>query len=428
MSETIYSTPHNLFCAPDIHPEINQDQISGHGDIKVFLAPFHSHYDAHELIATATALVNPHGKGIYATDEAPDVIDTLLVGAGEYGSVPPKSFSEEELEERRKKWRQAVYEAAPSNYISGVILHPEALLSFNLAPILASKGIIPGVRANGELAPIPRSEADSEFIVQGLDDLLSKLQAARATGARFAKWRSPIACSSTVDVGSKVEGGRYPSALALEIQAETLAQFAAVSQQAGLVPIVEPDVDFSRDADLARSAEVHERIISMTYERMRAHGVLLEGSLLKPSFPQPGLQHPSRANITPNEIALATATVISRSVPPAVPGVLFLSGTQHFNVKSFAVAHRARSVSSGGLSSATATAYLAALNALVLTSAPTSPFKRLPPLTFSYGRAIQGEAMKLWVRGDDKGARAGITERAKACYHAARGEILDTVL
>jgi fructose-bisphosphate aldolase class I len=161
-----------------------------------------------------------------------------------------------------------------TEHISGVILHPEALLSFNLAPILAAKGILPGVRANGELAPIPRSEADSEFFVQGLDDLLSKLQAARAAGARFAKWRSPIACSNST---SGIWGGRYPSHLALEIQAETLGQFAAVSQQAGLVPIVEPDVEFSRDADLARSVEVHEKAISMIYERMQAHGVLLEG-------------------------------------------------------------------------------------------------------------------------------------------------------
>lgn len=166
--------------------------------------------------------------------------------------------------------------------------------------------------------------------------MLPRLQAARAAGARFSKFRTPITCSS-------VETG-FPSPLSLEIQAETLAQFAAISQQAGLVPIVEPDVDFSKDADLTRSADVHERAISMIYERMRAHGVLLEGertsqtskfiihltsfigSLIKPSFPQPGLQHPSRAHVTPEQIAVATATVISRSVPSAVPGVLFLSG------------------------------------------------------------------------------------------------------
>ena len=148
-----------------------------------------------------------------------------------------------------------------------MILHEETLLDFKLAPLLSSKGIIPGVRANKELTPIPRSE--EEYIVQGIDDMLPRLQAARAAGARFSKFRTPISCSS--------EKTGFPSPLSLEIQAETLAQFAAISQQAGLVPIVEPDVDFSKDADLARSADIHERAISLIYERMRAHGVLLEG-------------------------------------------------------------------------------------------------------------------------------------------------------
>ena len=146
-------------------------------------------------------------------------------------------------------------------------MHAETVLDFKLASLLADKGIIPGVRANGELAPIPLSE--EEFVVQGLDDLLPKLQAARAAGARFSKWRTPIAC------GAPATG--FPTQVSFEIQAETLAQFAAISQQAGLVPIVEPDVEFSSDADLARSTEVHEKAISMIYERMKAHGVLLEG-------------------------------------------------------------------------------------------------------------------------------------------------------
>lgn len=153
------------------------------------------------------------------------------------------------------------------DYVSGVILHAETLIDFKLAPMLSDKGILPGIRANGELTPIPRSE--QEFSVQGLDDLLPRMQAARAAGARFSKWRVPIACSSK-DMG-------YPSELSLEIQANTLAQFAAISQQAGLVPIIEPDVEFSRDASLGRSVEVHERAISLTYERMKTHGVLLEG-------------------------------------------------------------------------------------------------------------------------------------------------------
>jgi fructose-bisphosphate aldolase class I len=154
-----------------------------------------------------------------------------------------------------------------TEHISGVILYPETLIDFRLASILADKGIIPGVRANGELMPIPGSP--SEFIVEGLDGLLGRLQTARATGARFSKWRVTIACTS------KEQG--LPSQTSLDLQAETLGRFAAISQEAGLVPIVEPDVEFSQDADLARSAEVHEKAISMIYERMRAYNVLLEG-------------------------------------------------------------------------------------------------------------------------------------------------------
>jgi fructose-bisphosphate aldolase class I len=111
--------------------------------------------------------------------------------------------------------------------------------------------------------------------VQGLDDLLPQLQAACVAGARFSKWRVPIACTSAVQ--------GLPSQAALDVQAETLAQFAAISQQAGLVPIVEPDVEFSGDADLARSAEVHQKAISLIYARCLAHGVLLEGVPVLPS-------------------------------------------------------------------------------------------------------------------------------------------------
>jgi fructose-bisphosphate aldolase class I len=154
-----------------------------------------------------------------------------------------------------------------TEHISGVILFPETLIDFKLAPILADKGIIPGVRANGELMPIPGSP--SEFIVEGLDGLLGRLQAARAAGARFSKWRVTIACTS------KEQG--LPSQTSLDLQAETLGQFAAISQEAGLVPIVEPDVEFSGDADLARSVGVHEKAISLIFERMKAYNVLLEG-------------------------------------------------------------------------------------------------------------------------------------------------------
>jgi len=293
-------------------------------------------------------------------------------------------------------WRQSAYEAVSSEYISGVILFEETLLDFDLVKTLSSKGIIPGVRAHGELMAFQNSPF--EFVVQGLDDLLPRLVVARAAGARFSKWRIPIACTR----GS----GGLPSTTALEVHADTLASFAAISQQAGLVPIVEPDVEFSADADLARSVEVHQKAIRMIFSRCLDRGVLLEGTLIKPSFPQPGLQHPSRAQVTPQDIAVATATVIANSVPSSVPGVVFLSG---------------------GLLPSVATSYLAALNALVNSSPPSSPFSRLPPLSFSFGRALQGEALKYWVKGDHQAMKDSLDIMSKACWQAAKGEIVHDI-
>lgn len=152
-----------------------------------------------------------------------------------------------------------------ADHISGVILFHETLVDFHLAPILAQRGIIPGIRADTDSHPLPVSPL--EPATQGLDDLLPRLTLARAAGARFAKWRAPLLCTQT----------QFPTHAALEAQAETLARFAAVSQQAGLVPIVEPDVDFGDDADLRRSVEVHVQIISMIYARCAAYGVLTEG-------------------------------------------------------------------------------------------------------------------------------------------------------
>lgn len=148
-----------------------------------------------------------------------------------------------------------------------MILYTETLIDFQLAPVLAKRGIIPGVRADTDGHPLPISP--SEPATQGLDDLLPRLQAAYAAGARFTKWRAPILCTGASQ--------NLPSQAALEAQAENLARFAAISQQAGLVPIVEPDVDFGADANLKKSVEIHVKIISMIYARCAAYGVLLEG-------------------------------------------------------------------------------------------------------------------------------------------------------
>ena len=113
--ETVYSTPHNLFSVPDIHPEANRDAISGHGNVQVFLYPFHSPFEAHELIAVAHDLVNPRGKGVYATDESPDAMDDLLDSVLPEGGK--KRLTDTEKTERRKKWKEDMYNAVPSGMV-----------------------------------------------------------------------------------------------------------------------------------------------------------------------------------------------------------------------------------------------------------------------------------------------------------------------
>ncbi|KAG8214556.1 fructose-bisphosphate aldolase [Butyriboletus roseoflavus] len=355
-----------------------------------YLYPHHSPAVAASLIATAEALVNPRGKGIYATDETIEGIEARLLAA-EGIEGKSKVYSDAQNRERRRRWRECLYESLPTDYISGVILYQETLIDFQLAHVLTKRGIIPGVRADTDAHPLPISPL--EPATQGLDDLLPRLQAAYRVGARFSKWRAPILCNSST----------LPTQAGLEVQAESLARFAAISQQAGLVPIVEPDVDFAEDADLKKSVEIHVKIISLIYARCAAYGVLLEGSLIKPSFPQPGLKHPSRDTTSVEAIGLATATALARSVPVSVAGVVFLSG---------------------GLSDSDAVKYLNAVNSVVNKAPVGSPISlsRLPILTFSFGRGLQGEAMSKWVRGDEPGAKQAFEARAKACWLAAKGE------
>ncbi|KAF8133745.1 fructose-bisphosphate aldolase [Boletus edulis] len=341
-----------------------------------YLYPHHSPALAASLIATAEALVNPRGKGIYATDETVEGIEARLLAA-EGIELKSKVYTDAQNRERRRRWRECLYESLPTDYISGVILYHESLIDFQLAPTLTNRGIIPGVRADTDAHPLP---------ISPLEPAYSRLQAAYKAGARFSKWRAPILCNSST----------LPTQAALEVQAESLARFAAISQQAGLVPI---------DADLKKSVEVHVKIISLIYTRCAAYGVLLEGSLIKPSFPQPGLKHPSRSTTPVEAIGLATATVLARSVPVAVPGVVFLSG---------------------GLSDSDAVKYLNAVNSVVNKAPVGSPLSlsRLPNLTFSFGRGLQGGAMSKWVRDDETGAKQAFEARAKACWLAAKGASL----
>lgn len=159
-------------------------------------------------------------------------------------------------------------------YISGVAIHPESLLDFQLEPLLSKKGLIPGVRTDTGLSPIPRYQ--HEFMTEGIDGLILRLHTYRAAGARFAQWRAVVGCSS-------IQSG-FPSRLALDIHADRLAQFASISQQAGVVPLLDISVEADGDADLVRSADIHEKILGAMFERLRTHHVLIEGEFMRRSI------------------------------------------------------------------------------------------------------------------------------------------------
>ncbi|EJU01754.1 aldolase [Dacryopinax primogenitus] len=378
------------------------------------LFPHHSPSTAHQLIATAHALVHPRGRGIYATDETPDGIHARLAASAAPGQL--KTFTDEEQTARRKAWRETLYSSLNPQHISGVILYAETLLQFQLAPVLIQRGIIPGVRADTDGYPLPGSPHGSgEVGTQGLDDLYDRCVAWREAGARFTKWRAPFLVN---------EAGTLPSPAAIEAQAGALARFASISQSAGLVPIVEPDLDFSGDASIQTSVDAHVKVISAIYAKLAIYGVLLEGTLLKPSFPQPGAKF-AGPKPTPATIAAATVTVLARTVPPAVGGIVFLSG---------------------GLSDSDSTLYLDAVNKIVSAGPAKEPVaataaealanskdveaavlrtmaSRLPPLTFSFGRGLQGDAMIKWVAGDKEGAQQAFAKRAEECSKAATGTL-----
>jgi fructose-bisphosphate aldolase class I len=248
---------------------------------------------------------------------------------------------------------------------------------------LSEQGIYVGIKVDKGVKPLYGT--DGETTVQGLDDLDKRCAEYYQLGARFAKWRAVIKIDTKT---------HCPSQLSIHENAYGLARYAAICQANGLVPIVEPEVLMDGDHDLKTSLEVHVQVMSAVQKALRDHHVLLEGILLKPSMVQPGTTSGIKA--TPAEIAHATVTFLYRSVPPAVPGVNFLSG---------------------GLSEEDATLILNEMNKLP---------KELRPwcLSFSYGRALQASCLKAWQGKDEnvEKAQQAFIERAKANSEATLGQ------
>jgi len=317
-----------------------------------------------ELHDTARALVAP-GKGILAADESGGTIKKRF-----------DSISVESTEDKRRDYREMLFTAeGAADHISGVILYDETIRQRSaagppLVEVLTSQGVIPGIKVDTGAKNLAR--AQGEQVTEGLDGLRERLAEYQELGARFAKWRA------VVNIGADI-----PSTYCLSVNAHALARYAALCQEAGIVPIVEPEVIMDGDHSIERSYEVTTATLTAVYAELHAQRVDLSGTLLKPNMVLSGYNASSRAGA--DEVADATLRCFRRVVPAAVPGIVFLSG---------------------GQSDEDATAHLDAMN------------RRGPhpwELSFSYGRALQAPALKAW-KGEAANADAG-----KAAYaHRAR--------
>jgi fructose-bisphosphate aldolase class I len=319
-----------------------------------------------ELINTARMLV-AGDKGLLAMDESTPTCDKRFAMLG----IP------QTLEARRAYREMIITTPGLAESISGLILYDETIRQKKkdgtpFIKIIIDAGIIPGIKVDTgakDMAGHP-----GEKITEGLDGLRSRLTEYSQMGARFAKWRAVIAL-----------GEGLPSQGCIEANAQSLARYAALCQEAGLVPIVEPEVLMDGEHTLGRCNEVTEEVLRTVFNQLYTQRVMLEGMILKPNMVLPGMACPKQETV--DEVADATVRCLLRSVPAAIPGIAFLSG---------------------GQTSELASARLNAMN---------FRFKsRLPwGLSFSFARAIQQPALEIW-HGDEKNVFAA----QKALYHRAR--------
>ena len=317
---------------------------------------------APELELTARALVAP-GKGILAADESDGTIKKRF-----------DSIDVESTEDNRRAYRELLFTTeGVEDYISGVILYDETIRQqaadgTPFPELLASKGIVPGIKV--DLGAKPLALTDGETITEGLDGLRGRLEEYRALGARFAKWRA------TYSIGEDL-----PSEYCVWTNAHALARYAALCQEAGIVPIVEPEVLQDGTHTIDESAKVTGRVLHAVYTELRDQRVDFAGTLLKPNMVLSGYGASSRAG--GDEVAERTLDVFMRHVPAAVPGIVFLSG---------------------GQSDEDATAHLNAMNAR-----GPHPWE----LSFSYGRALQAPALKAWAGSNVEAGQQAYLRRAK---------------
>lgn len=317
--------------------------------------------DKAQLENTAKAMVEK-GKGILAADESTGTIKKRF-----------DSINLESTEQNRQAYRQLLFSAeGAEKFMSGVILYDETLRQSAddgtpFPKYLEKKGVIPGIKVDMGAKDLPNFPG--EKITEGLDGLSSRLKEYYDLGARFAKWRAVIDINDTL-----------PSDYCIKANAHALARYAALCQSQNIVPIVEPEVLMDGDHTLERCKEVTAKVWKIVFDELRAHKVYLPGMLLKPNMIISGKKCPTQASV--EEVAQETVALLKEYVPSEVPGIVFLSG---------------------GQSSVVATKHLNAMNKL----------GNLPwNLSFSYGRALQEDALKTWA-----GKPENLQAAKKTFYH-----------
>jgi fructose-bisphosphate aldolase class I len=327
-----------------------------------------------QLEQTAQAMVAP-GKGIIAIDESNTTIKKRFDAVGVECS-----------EENRRAYREMLLTAPKlSEHISGAILYDETIRQATKAgvpftKIMLDNGILPGIKV--DKGPMPLAGFPGELVTEGLDGLRDRLNEYARLGAKFAKWRAVITIAEDA-----------PSGTCIEANCHALARYAALCQEAGIVPMVEPEVLMDGEHDLEVCYDVTEATLRSLFGSLYEHNVMLEGTILKASMVISGKSCPEQASV--DEVAEATVRCLKAAVPAALPGIVFLSG---------------------GQSDEQATAHLNAMNQI-----GPHPW----PLSFSYGRAMQSAALKLWSKdmaGNFAEAQKIVASRAKENGLAALGQ------
>ena len=321
--------------------------------------------DLQKLEKTVQELLSP-GRGILAADESLGTIGKRFEGVGI-----------ESNEQSRQAYREMLFNTEGiGEFLSGVILYDETIRQkasdgTPMPELLENQNIVPGIKVDGSTVDLPLSPG--EKFTQGLDGLGDRLEEYVGMGARFAKWRAVITI-----------GDGIPTARCIEDNARALGLYAAFCQEAGLVPIVEPEVLIDGDHSIEQCFEASEWMLRATYRALYEQGVELTGTLLKPNMVISGKGAENQSGV--EEVARATVECLRRGVPAAVPGIVFLSG---------------------GQTALQATAHLNAMNSL---------YDDLPwELSFSYARALQEKPMEIW-----KGESGNVEEAQKAFYHRAK--------